>query len=151
MAADCMGMHAHPLCHFAAIFCMILVDLFLCAEAFCDACMGRLNWQLHFGEQPKWAAGVKFILVDVEPTERDAQKAELVLRGDAAAVAQQLTEDATSSNSWGEAAVSRHAQWRQQLAGKVGSRRCRGTSWQQQHDSLGLPSGHLLPWHPLSA
>eukprot|EP00884_Botryococcus_braunii_P001865 jgi/Botrbrau1/1167/Bobra.0162s0055.1 len=47
----------------------------------------RLNWQLHFGEPPKWSSGVKFILVDVEPSERDASKAAVVLRGDAAVVA----------------------------------------------------------------
>ncbi|RMZ52179.1 hypothetical protein APUTEX25_001569 [Auxenochlorella protothecoides] len=43
----------------------------------------RLNWQLHFGEAPKWAANVKFVLVDVEPSERDARVSHLVLRGDA--------------------------------------------------------------------
>ncbi len=34
----------------------------------------RLNWQLHFGEPPRWAAGVKFILVDTAASERDARK-----------------------------------------------------------------------------
>ncbi|KFM25904.1 Putative peroxisomal-coenzyme A synthetase [Auxenochlorella protothecoides] len=43
----------------------------------------RLNWQLHFGEAPKWAANVKFVLVDVEPSERDARVSHVVLRGDA--------------------------------------------------------------------
>jgi len=52
----------------------------------------RLNWQLHFGEAPKWSEGVKFILVDVEPSPRDAQKAALVLAGDAGAVAGQLQD-----------------------------------------------------------
>ncbi|KAK9807300.1 hypothetical protein WJX73_009699 [Symbiochloris irregularis] len=50
----------------------------------------RLNWQLHFGESPKWANGIKFILVDVEPDERDSKLAAVVLRGDAAAVTGQL-------------------------------------------------------------
>lgn len=53
-------------------------------------CTGRLNWQLHFGEAPKWAAGVKFVLVDPEPSARDAGIAAAVLRGDAAAAAEQL-------------------------------------------------------------
>lgn len=50
----------------------------------------RLNWQLHFGETPKWSSGVKFILVDPEPSERDAELAAVTLRGDAATVADQL-------------------------------------------------------------
>ncbi len=41
----------------------------------------RLNWQLHFGEPPKWAHGVRFILVDPEPSERDAGIAAQTLRG----------------------------------------------------------------------
>ena len=43
----------------------------------------RLNWQLHFGEPPRWSSGVKFVLLDVEPSDQDAAKAALVLRGDA--------------------------------------------------------------------
>ena len=41
----------------------------------------RLNWQLHFGEPPKWAPGVRFVLVDPEPSERDAGIAAVTLRG----------------------------------------------------------------------
>ena len=79
---------------------------------------GRLNWQLHFGEAPKWAPGVKFILVDVAPSERDAAKAAVVLRGDAAAVAAQL-ERAIAKPGWDPRAQQ---PWRQQLASKVGLR-----------------------------
>ncbi|PRW45703.1 2-hydroxyacyl- lyase isoform A [Chlorella sorokiniana] len=43
----------------------------------------RLNWQLHFGEAPRWSSGIKFILLDVEPSEQDAAKSAVVLRGDA--------------------------------------------------------------------
>lgn len=43
----------------------------------------RLNWQLHFGESPRWSSGVKFVLLDVEPSDQDAAKAAVVLRGDA--------------------------------------------------------------------
>lgn len=53
-------------------------------------CLYRLNWQLHFGEPPKWASGVKFVLVDPEPSARDAGLAAVVLQGDAAAAARQL-------------------------------------------------------------
>lgn len=51
--------------------------------------------------------------MDVEPSQRDADKAELVLRGDAAAVAEQL------QSAMG-ALDSAHTQaWRDQLAHKV--------------------------------
>jgi len=73
----------------------------------------RLNWQLHFGEPPKWSADVKFILVDVEASQRDVQKAEVYLRGDARAVAQQLVE------ALGNLDGQRTLEWRQQLASKV--------------------------------
>ena len=74
---------------------------------------GRLNWQLHFGDPPKWSSNVKFILVDVEPSKRDADKAALVLKGDAAAVAQQLGSALRGLDT------NRSAQWRQQLAQKA--------------------------------
>ena len=73
----------------------------------------RLNWQLHFGDPPKWSSGVKFILVDVEPSQGDADKAALVLRGDAAAVAQQLSSALSGLDT------DRAAQWRQQLSQKA--------------------------------
>lgn len=80
-----------------------------------EACVpaGRLNWQLHFGETPKWSSGVKFVLVDVEPSQRDADKAALVLKGDAAAVAQQLSSALQGIDT------GRSAHWRQQLSQKV--------------------------------
>ena len=72
----------------------------------------RLNWQLHFGEPPKWAAGVKLILVDVEPSARDASKAAVVLQGDASVAVQQLTQALQSQRP--DAAA-----WRARLAEKV--------------------------------
>lgn len=39
----------------------------------------RLNWQLHFGDPPRWAPTVKFILVDPEPSPEDAARAAVVL------------------------------------------------------------------------
>lgn len=54
----------------------------------------RLNWQLHFGEAPKWGSSPRFVLVDPEPTERDVEVAEasggLALRADAKVGAAQL-------------------------------------------------------------
>ena len=63
----------------------------------CDVALifgGRLNWQLHFGEPPKWSSDVKFILVDVAPTERDVAlpSTAAVLKGDAGVVAEQLLD-----------------------------------------------------------
>lgn len=72
-----------------------------------------MNWQLHFGEPPKWSSDVKFILVDVEPSKGDSEKAALVLKGDAAAVAQQL------SGALHGIGTERSAQWRQQLTQKA--------------------------------
>ena len=43
----------------------------------CDVAVlfgARLNWQLHFGESPKWSKSVKFVLVDPEPEEGDAER-----------------------------------------------------------------------------
>lgn len=70
----------------------------------------RLNWQLHFGDAPKWSESVKFILVDVEPSQRDASKAALVLQGDAREVAKQLQEQLSGLTS---------SQWHRQLGEKV--------------------------------
>lgn len=55
----------------------------------------RLNWQLHFGEPPKWSSSVKFILIDPEPCDRDASCAAAVLRADAGATASRLTTHCT--------------------------------------------------------
>lgn len=52
----------------------------------------RLNWQLHFGEPPKWSSSVKFIIIDPEPSSRDASCAAMVLRADAGEAASRLAE-----------------------------------------------------------
>ncbi|KNA16492.1 hypothetical protein SOVF_088660 [Spinacia oleracea] len=52
----------------------------------CDVVLvvgARLNWLLHFGEPPKWAKDVKFILVDVCKEEIELRKPYLGLVGDA--------------------------------------------------------------------
>ncbi|KAK9861943.1 hypothetical protein WJX84_011991 [Apatococcus fuscideae] len=74
----------------------------------------RLNWQLHFGEPPKWSSSVKFILVDVDPSWRDSRKAAQVLKGDAQAVASQLLQ------ALGSASLSSEAlQWASDLHKKA--------------------------------
>ena len=76
----------------------------------------RLNWQLHFGEPPKWSSTVKFILADVAPGQRDIQKAALTLTGDAGAIAAQLTEALPATLGF---AQDHYSPWRKQLADKV--------------------------------
>ena len=95
----------------------VLINVRACTHSGCVH--GRLNWQLHFGEPPKWSKGVKFILVDVEPSQVDAAKAALVLRGDAAAVAEQLSSTLIGLDP------SRFAQWRGQLHEKASTRTLR--------------------------
>jgi len=68
-------------------------DHALCAGAARRAALGgadvavlfgaRLNWQLHFGDAPRWAPGCRFILVDPAPSPGDATRAVAVLRLDA--------------------------------------------------------------------
>lgn len=76
----------------------------------------RLNWQLHFGEPPKWGSGVKFILADVAPGQRDSDKAALTLTGDAGAIAAQLSEALDSATGFDPA---HYQDWTQQLTEKV--------------------------------
>ena len=83
------------------------------------AFLRRLNWQLHFGGPPKWAAGVKFILVDVEPSPRDADRAAAVLRGDAGLVVQQLTGELREGGA--RLQQDQLRRWRLQLQEKVWS------------------------------
>ncbi|KAL0038994.1 hypothetical protein WJX77_004453 [Trebouxia sp. C0004] len=78
----------------------------------------RLNWQLHFGEPPKWSSSVKFILADIAPGQRDVQKAALSLTGDAGAIAWQLAQALPSTQGF---AADHYKAWCHQLADKVAS------------------------------
>lgn len=53
----------------------------------------RLNWLLHFGEPPKWAKEVKFILVDVSKDEIELRKPWLGLVGDATKVVEMINKE----------------------------------------------------------
>lgn len=75
-----------------------------------------MNWQLHFGEAPKWSSSVKFILADVAPGQRDVERAALSLTGDAGAIAAQLTQALPAAHGF---SADRYQAWRQQLADKV--------------------------------
>jgi len=50
----------------------------------------RLNWQLHFGEPPKWSAGVKFVMAGPQPPEHDIATAAVILEGSVKSIAEQL-------------------------------------------------------------
>lgn len=49
-----------------------------------------LNWQLHFGEPPKWSKDAKFILVDSYITPRDKRVAHISIEGPIEATVQRL-------------------------------------------------------------
>ncbi|KAJ6766594.1 2-HYDROXYACYL-COA LYASE 1 [Salix purpurea] len=62
----------------------------------CDVALvvgARLNWLLHFGEQPKWSKDVKFILVDVSEEEIELRKPHLGLAGDAKKVLELVNKE----------------------------------------------------------
>ncbi|GJP53498.1 hypothetical protein CLOM_g12661 [Closterium sp. NIES-68] len=75
---------SHPLCVSAArSLALAQADVALVVGA-------RLNWILHFGQPPKWAAGVKFVLVDVDESEVVLRRPVVGLVGDARAVVGRL-------------------------------------------------------------
>ena len=59
----------------------------------------RLNWILHFGDEPKWGSGAKFIQVDISAEEiaKNGRSAELGIIGDVNIVAQELS---TALQGW---------------------------------------------------
>ena len=67
-------------------------------------------------EPPKWTNGVKVVLTDVAPGQRDSQKAALTLTGDAGAIADQLTKALPSSSGF---STDNYQAWRKQLTEKV--------------------------------
>lgn len=85
----------------------------------------RLNWQLHFGEAPRWASDVRFVLVDVEPSELDAGKAALTLRADAGAAAEALLAGLRDAASGAGPLLpgAEQSGWAAALAGKAGAAR----------------------------
>ena len=89
-----------------------------------------MNWQLHFGEPPKWGAGVKFILADVAPAQRDSEKAAITLTGDAGAVAAQLSEALESATGFD---ASHYQDWTKQLTEKVQHMACPNPQFCEEH------------------
>eukprot|EP00250_Pteridium_aquilinum_P012093 c20507_g1_i1 orf=402-2294(-) len=78
---------AHPLCAAAARSLAI---------GQCDVALvvgARLNWVLHFGESPRWAKDVKFILIDICKEEIELRKPEVGLVGDARIILQQINAE----------------------------------------------------------
>jgi len=83
----------------------------------CDVAIvigARLNWLLHFGEEPKWSKDVKFVLVDVSKEEIELRKPFLGLVGDAKEVLEILNKEIKddpfclgSTHPWVEAISSK--------------------------------------------
>lgn len=91
-----------------------------CIPSSCLCLPCRLNWQLHFGEPPKWSPAVRFVLVDPEPSHRDASLAAATLKGDAGAVADQLLAAFTATGAQSSALDSGAVQeWAGALAAKA--------------------------------
>lgn len=83
----------------------------------CDVAIvigARLNWLLHFGEEPKWSKDVKFVLVDVSKEEIELRKPFLGLVGDGKEVLEVLNKEIKddpfclgSTHPWVEAISSK--------------------------------------------
>ena len=85
----------------------------------------RLNWQLHFGDAPRWAPDVRFILVDPEPSPGDVARAAVVLRLDAGVGAAAL-EAALEATTTTTAHISRPwSAWAASLAASASSARAK--------------------------
>ena len=69
----------------------------------------RLNWILHFGDEPKWSPDAQFIQVDISPEEigRNRGSNELGIVGDVGVVVSQLTR---ALGSWHYASSSSYLQ-----------------------------------------
>lgn len=73
-----------------------------------------LNWQLHFGEPPKWSEDVKFILLDSHLSETDANKSHI-----SAACSIKLAVDSLSKQKYD--ATKCCCEWIQELTAKRSS------------------------------
>ncbi|KAG1660672.1 hypothetical protein FOA52_006833 [Chlamydomonas sp. UWO 241] len=78
----------------------------------------RLNWQLHFGEAPKWWHDVRFALADVAPSARDRSLASATMVGDAAACVRLLRAELSAG---GQGAAAAWGAWGARLSQKAAS------------------------------
>lgn len=78
----------HPLCVSAArTYALAHADVILLVGA-------RLNWILHFGEEPRYQPHVKFIQIDIQPEEMHKNKMiHIPLVGDAKSILQQCIQE----------------------------------------------------------
>jgi 2-hydroxyacyl-CoA lyase 1 len=60
----------------------------------------RLNWQLHFGDAPRWDPAVRFVLIDPAPSGGDAARAAAVLAVDAGVGAAALSAALGCGGDW---------------------------------------------------
>ncbi len=115
----------------------------------------RLNWILHYGGQPKWAEGVKFIRVDIEPEAiDDLVKSEIGLCGDLNAVVEQLL--AVSPRQYSRS--NNTSEWLQMLSSKVAANQAKAaklalvaptantSSWTSEPDSPNGPEPKRLTY-----
>ena len=103
----------HPLCANAArSLALAQADVVLVFGA-------PLNWQLHFGEPPKWSSGVKFIIVAPTgaATAHDAGRAAVKLAADPGAASAQLAAALPDPPAW--------TAWTAALAAKVEASRAK--------------------------
>src|SRR2546426_840038 len=118
-----------------------LAFLFARARAFAEADVilnvgTRFNYVIQFGRPPRWAADVKVIQVDVDPTELGHNRpADVPIFGDARAVLQQLTSEAR-----GKLDKGRYRAW----GGKVKS-----LDSEKALESEKAMSSDEVPIHPL--
>lgn len=74
-----------------------------------------LNWQLHFGEPPKWSTGATFVLIDGQISSRDKKVARMAIETSVQQAVTHLlhSKETVDSDAWGP--------WRQELESKVSS------------------------------
>lgn len=149
----------HPLCVAAArTHALQQADVILLLGA-------RLNWQLHFGVAPRFAKGVKFIVVDVYGEEAHQTTNQLPLIGDVRAVVRQMIEcvagerrstqvqaaalsSAASASASANPSVSGLSHWKSVLQQHIGSNQ---TAVARLESDTRLPMSYYTVFHVLRA
>ena len=97
----------------SSTFCVNAARSLALAKADTVIVLGNaLNWQLHFGDAPKWSKDAKFILVDGNIPKRDRRRAHTWTESEIASVANALAE---------RGQVGKWDDWHDELCSKVAS------------------------------